>query len=424
MSPEKNLDPGNEYRRSAEYMFGLLADTQAKTSPQFYIDSWDEVDPTALHELTTMTLAPTGARRDQRWGRFYSAQFVMTETSSAGDASQRFVWCYTGPANTGSAINVDVPALAQEYGYKEIVGINILSDLASRATGPDNHLTLVHLMQEYDVPPTRTLTTQVNRLVTRFVNQQIVGTPETDPDRLDPDKMFELISRFLALDSRVQQPISTESHVMAPILKAIAQAKTFETSAPNAATLLETILTQNIIPDGSAKDRAFASVSIYRYPFAVDALYDYLARGGEGQSEGYIFGIRRLSFVGTYVTTMMQIANPALAEQITQIRDDAGLHEYSRDYFNKLHCMIDQLVDLVNKNFPDPTPVSILEESSLSYIGRGFANVLARLNGRHYKEDEALLHFDTRNVRIVEHILAPLYRSLGTSLLTISGVDR
>lgn len=427
-SYEQQLEPLDEYRRSAEHLFVLLAASQDKISPHFYTPVWDDADPTVLRDVTTMVATPTGARKDQRWGQFYRAQFQLTETSLAGDISQHFAWCYTGPSDTGSSIELDVSTLTEEYGYKEIIGPNILSDLTPRTKSVDDHLTLVHLMQEYDVRPTATLTIQVNRLITRFMAQQIEGSSAADQEQLDRDKMLELIGRFLTLDSRTQQPRSTQSYVVAPILHAIHHRNATETlaisQADNAAALLKTILEQNLVPEGAAKDRVFGSVSIYRYPFAVEALYEYLKMGYGENSSTHIFDMRRIGFVGEYIATTVQAAHPALAEQISQVRRQADLHDYKHGYredYARLCRMIGQLVGIINKEFPDPDIVPIPIESSLSYIGRGFAYVLARLNGHSYKEDENSLYFDARKVRTVEHILAPLYRRIGGPLLlTIS----
>jgi hypothetical protein len=407
--------PADAYYQSAQQLFALLPTDQAgdSASARYYKVTWDTAEPGVVNDITTMTASPTGARRQERYGLFYSAQFKVTETTSSGDTTERFVWCYTGPRRTRTPIEPDLPALAKTHDYQRLTPDNIVKTLTERASSIDDYLTLTRVMRQYDAQPVPSLVASINNLTYRLLYRSF-DAPGESAATPSKDKIFELINTFAALNT--DMPRAVQGYLISQALRTISVARMARTGAASetadkAAVILEEAIGRGVIPDEPrTMDRVFANGSIYTYPFATELVHAKLQAAPNYGSAKYVFGVKRVALAVDYIAAVVEARSTPLSPQIDSfIRANylSGREEGAPEH---LYDLLNGLVQLVSAPQPSRRQPPAPMVHSLTDAKGAFAYLLSAIGNEEGPTSEAQVAFDTKCVEVVEMVLAPLIR--------------
>ena len=398
------------YRQSVEQLLGLLgaADDQA-AAQHYYTVAWDQAMPNRIADVAVMTAAPTGARRQERFGQFYSAQFCVTETNSAGQTAERFLWCDTGPQWPGTAIEPDAEALAVTHNYDPLTPESVVGQLASKAVSIDDYLTLTSTLLERGVEPTRGLINDVNSLVYRFVHSGF-GNRSGAYSPHDQDKVFELITSFQAFGSELPQAVV--GYLISQILRTISAAAIVRTAgnreaADRAANLLQSAIAQGVIPENDERlmGRVLGSRAIYAYPFATEMVHARLHDGNRHGTPRYIFGVKRVAYISDFITTTLGARDLEVDPYIESLIRSSYLSGYEEGSARHLYNVLNGLLGQVDRSRMQSAATSV---NNLSEVAHGFATVLAarRIAQRRLTDEQVAL--DAKAVDIVRTVVQPL----------------
>jgi hypothetical protein len=396
------LGPGvqGEYSQSVEQLLDLLPAGEGENAlPRYYAVEWVGEEEPGISDVIILTSAPTGARRQEQWGVFYSAQFLVTEVSSnTGEQQQRFMWCYTGPQRRGRPAEINTRAFAEDYGYEELTPQNIIRVLTGRASSIDDYITLVETMGRRNISPTPELAGNINSLIYQLANSNARNISEAIGIEPDRDRMFALITAYQSLGDEMSR--GAQTYLTTQLLKTIALRRLRpmpETiaAADAAAKVLGAALEEGVIPD-EPRDihRVLASSPIYYYEFATNLLQTELERDrGNGTSKS-IFGIERLAFVYDYIATILE-------REGVQLDTDTEHYLKMRYLRERQHDPTQQLYSLLDNMLPDADELPVY---TLGGVGQVFKHILLVLHKGEQSE------FMNKSVQVVETILAPVVR--------------
>jgi hypothetical protein len=409
---EQQPPTATSYEQSMHQLFGLLDATPSQDAlPRYYTVEWDEEDSTRITNVTVMTATPTGARRQERFGEFYQAQFHITERWGASDETQRFIWCATGARRHGTPIEPDLRALEQEHAYEPFHIDTVVGLLARRAQSIDDHIALARLMHSHDIRAIPELTENINKWIVQFV----YGGPAHRS--LERDSLFELLRICRSLGS--EMPRWAQGNLISRLVQAASGQRIVpkgDTSqdanqvAANAMATLEAAISQGVITDDPYNmQHILINAPLYKYPYATTLLHAELQNMTHSRRPT-IFGVDRVAFAYNYIVQRFRAENTQVLAPVAAYLHTSALSGFAKKDAAELHHLLDKIVAAVDGPEDNLPPML----GGLSDAPHTFAYILSRLHSRESATSEAQAQFDQQCVEVVRAILGPvMHKQLG-----------
>jgi hypothetical protein len=305
---ENEVASPSEYTIAAEQLLGLAASHHAHSSSYYSVD-WDNEVPGRIQDVTLMNAAPTGARREERFGQFYQTQFEIEEATISGLKQRRFGWCHTGPREHGDSITFDPTTLDGERNYKELRTENIIDSLAEQARGVDDHISLIQAIRRRHGRPSQALTAQMNRLAYRFAFADVPSTAFPNSTLPTLQKVFQFMQEYRSYGVNIPQIPQTYflSHMLRELTIDESYSLEYNPVTDATARMLQAALDQGVLPDEPRiVDRILATRSIYSFPFASRLLHRQLHTDPQLRYSRSVFGMHRVAFTHNYLTGILQ----------------------------------------------------------------------------------------------------------------------
>lgn len=339
--PATPLPPETAVSHNAQRLFSLferlhLADDDP--TAVYYTVAWNPENPTYLEDVTTVTLVPTGARRQESFandtrGQFAQAQFIATETSDLSDTStERFIWCFTGNTPALEPAIVDPNRLARDFGYQEMSPANLVATLASRLEGVDQHIELMRAVNGRGIPVQKELIKRMRSLTYRLVNKAlehpVKGALTTDPTG---EQMFEAIS-FMQ-QSSPDKSKQLEGQIVGQLLRRLSPKwgkynvlPEEEVRDTEILDTFEAAFQQGILPQATRiLTRIVHHPAIYRRPYLEKLIAKNVLSDKHHSSSMMVLGVRRTVFAHTYIAATLDARMHALkgvhGKEIEDIRE-------------------------------------------------------------------------------------------------------
>lgn len=271
-------------------------------TPAYFHDEWDE-ESQRIVRLRVIAATPTGARRQEINGLFHRAQFNIRELVLDTDDNEEvayFTWMDTAPQKPGQPIEPDADAL-EASGYHRLGTDTVLQRLVDKAESTEDYETLIDNMYARGIAGTAVLTKGLSSLI-RSISYDLAATGIPPAYKhLKPRDIFTVIDKLRLLNANLSRV--SQGHLLSNILRAVVFGS--QEAQAIAADTLETALADNIIERRpNTMKRIFATLPIYRHPFATDMLHDYLADESRA-SAAKAFGIKPLTFAHDYIVTSL-----------------------------------------------------------------------------------------------------------------------
>lgn len=425
--PEAPAEAQDDFERSSHELFSLLEQTPPVEDkmPVFYQARWDAEQPQQLTEIVTMTLTPTGARRQEHPRGFSQAQYKTHEVSNVEKESrQRFIWCYTGPQPLAVVAPPEPRAMKAAFGFQPLEPQAIIATVAERAETPRDYALLLRRMARNNLDISSGLALKVNRVVYGLIDEELASSSQgvSETVYLYRKEIFELLSLLGQVDTEAS--ITLRSRMVSRLLLGMqgrwgvyGEANPHAKRQLSAAQTLEAAVTQGFIPPTSTiRDRILGYPTVYRHAFGIDLLHADLSTKPFNYGSINILGINREVFVHDF---MMFVLDGRLraqdrqdSEEVHQLKVVLASTSPARNTIPPVsfHGLLNaaSILDSLGTEAYESTANKKAPRANIKDLSRVFGRVLDALLPDDPEAAQAQKILNQKSVEIVETILYPL----------------